>query len=129
MSEKGLHIAKVILRIGIFGTFFGHGILAMEIQQSWVVYLTTVGFTVEMALFLMPLIGALDIAVAIMALVYPIKAILIWACIWAFAAALIRPLSGTDIWPFVERWSLWAAPLSLLLINGLPKKFTDLFRI
>lgn len=129
MRIDKLKLAKLILRLGIAGTFLGHGYLAMQVQSSWIPFLITVGFDTNQAIILMPIIGALDIAIAITTLLYPIKIVLIWAVIWAFSTALMRPLSGMEIWPFIERSSFWAAPLALLLMNNLPKKFSDLFRI
>jgi|SRR3989338_2032665 len=116
-----------ILRIGIFGMFLGHGVFAILIKQSWIHYITAVGFSDAAAESLLFLIGIIDIIVAIFALVHPIKLVLIWATLWSFATALIRPISGEPIWDFVERSANWAAPLALLSLQGFPKKLKDLF--
>ncbi|MDP3729108.1 MAG: hypothetical protein Q8R18_06695 [bacterium] len=118
-----------ILRIGIFGSFLGHGMFALAVKQSWIPYLTTVGFSESTAAILLPLIGILDIIIAIFALLLPLRIILIWATIWAFATALIRPIAGDPIWDFVERSANWAVPLALLLIQGFPKKAKELFKV
>lgn len=120
---------QLILRIGVFGTFLGHGIFALAVKPEWIPFLTTVGFSVEKAETVMVLIGALDIIVAITVLVLPLKIVLIWAAIWAFSAALIRPISGAHILDFVERSANWTLPLVLLFLQGLPKNFKDLFSI
>ncbi len=121
--------AKLILKIGIFGTFIGHGILAIQVQASWLVFFETVGIAAPTANILMPIIGILDILVAFAVVFRPLKFILLWAVFWAFLTALMRPLSGIEIWAFVERWSFWAAPLALLFINGFPRRFKDLWRV
>lgn len=121
-------IFEWILRIGIFGTFLGHGIFGLGIKANWIPYLTAVGFSENMAETLLPIIGGMDIIVAFFALFWPIRIILIWAALWGFATALIRPIAGEPIWDFVERSSNWAAPLALLAIQGFPKKIKDIFK-
>ncbi len=119
--------AEWILRIGIFGTFLGHGIFALQGKESWIPLITSFGFSGSAAVGLLPLIGILDVIVAFLALLWPIRLVLIWATLWAFATALSRPIAGDPIWDFVERTANWAAPLALLVIKGLPKKAKDLF--
>ncbi|MBS3066514.1 hypothetical protein J4205_01700 [Candidatus Pacearchaeota archaeon] len=116
-----------ILRIAIFGTFLGHGIFAIMIKQSWIPYFTSIGFSESTAIFLLPIIGMIDVLVAISVLVKPIRAVLIYATIWAFATALIRPISGDPIWDFVERSANWGAPLALLFLKNIPKNFKEFF--
>lgn len=122
-------LLHLVLRIGVFGTFLGHGIFALAVRPDWIPYLTTVGFSVESASSLMVLIGALDIIVAITILILPIRIILIWAIIWAFATALIRPVSGAHVLDFVERSANWTVPLVLLFLQGFPRRSKDLFTI
>lgn len=122
-------LLQLVLRIGIFGTFLGHGVFALTVKPEWIPYLTTVGFSVQSASSVMVLIGALDILVAITVLVLPLRIILIWAAIWAFSAALIRPISGAHFLDFVERSANWTLPLVLLFLQGLPRNFKDLFLI
>lgn len=116
--------AEFILRLGIFGTFLGHGILAIGIKESWLKYLNFIGFS-ESAGLVMQLIGYMDVIVALFALFLPLNIILIWATVWAFTTALIRPLTGEPIWDFVERTSNWAAPLALLLMKKFNKKIAS----
>lgn len=120
---------KWILRIGIAGEFIGHGIFALNLKQGWIPYFTSIGISESTALTLLPLIGIMDILVAIIVLISPFKIILAWASFWGFITALIRPISGEPIWDFVERWANWAAPLALLSLNGFPKKTKDWFKV
>ncbi len=47
------------------------------------------------------------------------RSLLIYATIWAFCTALMRPLSGGEWLDFIERSANWAAPLALLFFyNG-----------
>src|SRR5574341_908091 len=89
-------------------------------KQEFFNELENVGFY-ESAALVMQLIGYMDVAVALSALFFPLNLILIWATIWAFATALIRPITGEPVWDFVERTSNWAAPLALLFL----RKFTS----
>lgn len=105
-----------IARVGVFGTFLGHGIVACSINTKWIPLLTCVGFTRIQAIIMMPYIGITDIVVAILTLCYPLRSVLIWATFWAFMAAMSRPLSGEPIVEFVERSANWCLPLLLLVL-------------
>ena len=118
-----------ILRIGLFGEFLGHGIFALQGKASFIKMITAVlGVSDPIATTLLTIIGVIDVIVAILALVYPLRLMLVWAVIWGFATALARPLSGDPIWDFVERWGNWAVPLALLYIKGWPRKLEEWFR-
>ncbi|MDN5211428.1 hypothetical protein QQ020_05180 [Fulvivirgaceae bacterium BMA12] len=114
-----------ILRIGVFGIFFGHGILALNINEKWLSYLGVVGFSESLGVKIMPLIGCLDIVVAVATLLKPWKPVLIWAIIWAFSTALVRPIAGESIWAFVERAGNWATPAALLWLTTNKEKFQE----
>lgn len=111
-----------VLRIGVFGTFLGHGIFAILSNSAWISYLTVVGFSTEWALRIMPVIGIIDLFVATIILLKPVKPVLLYAVIWAFATALVRPIAGESILTFVERASNWAVPLALFVYLYLPNK-------
>ncbi|WP_268848539.1 hypothetical protein [Flavobacterium aestivum] len=113
---------EIIARIGVFGTFLGHGILAIGVNPKWIPLLTSVGFTTQQSIFIMPIIGIIDVLVAIITLLYPVRQILIWASIWAFLAALSRPFSGEPFLEFVERAANWCLPLVLLMFQYNPAK-------
>ena len=71
----------------------------------------------------------MDLLVAVTVLFAPWRIILIWAAIWGFWTALLRPIAGEPIWDFFERWANWAAPLALLALQGFPKKAKDWFKV
>ena len=117
-----------ILRIGIAGEFLGHGIFALQQKAGWIPYFTSVGISETAAMTLLPIIGTIDVLVAIMVLVKPFRVVVAWAALWGFTTALIRPISGEPVWDFVERFANIAAPLALLALQGFPKKAKDWFK-
>lgn len=110
-------LVKTFLRIGIFGTFLGHGINAILVKASWIHLITAFGFSNEFAIQVMPFIGVLDVIIALSVLIYPIRIVLIWAIFWAFITALSRPISGEPYIEFIERSANWVTPLVLLFLS------------
>eukprot|EP00736_Rhodelphis_marinus_P004652 Rmarinus@m.24096 len=110
---------ELVLRVGVFGCFWGHGWIAFRglEREKWVPYLNAAGFTRGQALILMPLIGLLDLVIATITLLFPFKILTAWAVVWAFSTAAIRPLAGESLWAFVERAGNWATPLALLWVQ------------
>jgi hypothetical protein len=123
-SSKQVEQVEWVLRLGISGMFLGHGVFALSIKQSWFPYFTGVGIAEAAIPMLLFLIGCMDIAVAALVAVKPLRMVLAWAVFWAFLTALIRPVSGDffslDFMDFVERSANFAAPLALLLLYGVP---------
>ena len=113
---------ELILRIAVCMTFFGHGMVALGGSIKWLVYLETVGFSIETAKDLILMIGGLDLVIAAIILFKPYKYVVLWAVIWAFSTALIRPISGEPIWAFIERGANWGAPLALFFLLNNKKK-------
>ncbi len=128
MDWKKFISAEWILRVGIFGIFLGHGVFALQVKQAWLPYFTAVGMSESLGATLLPLIGIMDIVVALMALFWPLRIVLAWAAVWGFWTALMRPIAGQPFWDFVERWGNWAAPLALLALQGFPRKLKDWFK-
>lgn len=122
--------AMWVLRIATAGSFFGHGMFALQGKESWFKYFYSVGInnpeTITTFLFW---VGILDIALAILVLIKPIRIALLWMAIWGLWTAMIRwPVGPDPIWDFVERWANWGAPLALLLLIGWPKSLREWFR-
>lgn len=117
-----------ILRIAVAGEFLGHGVFALQGKKAWIGWISQLtGAEPTAAAALLSLIGAFDIVVALVVLVWPMRAALLWAAFWGFWTALVRPLVGEPIWDFIERFANWGAPLALLLILGWPKKWKEWF--
>ncbi len=106
----------LLLRIGVFLTFLGHGINAILIKPNWIHLITSFGVSTNFAIHAMPIIGVIDVLVAFSILIYPIPKVIIWAVFWAFITALSRPLSGEPILEFIERGSNWIVPLVLFML-------------
>jgi hypothetical protein len=117
-----------ILRVATAMIFAGHGWYALHIEPSWIVFFHTVGLSTEAAHTWMPLVGALDLAVAAIVLVRPVPVVLMWMVLWATWTALLRPLSGTSIFAAIERGGNIGAPLALLFLRGFPRTLKELFR-
>ena len=121
-------LVEWVLRVAVAGEFLGHGVFALQGKLGWIKYFTALGFTPDFAQSVLPFIGIADLAVALIVLLKPIRAILLWATLWGFWTALLRPLGGDPIWDFVERWANWGAPLALLLLRGWPKSIREWVR-
>jgi len=103
-----------LLRVGVAGEFLGHGLLAIGKKPEWIKWVTQmINVDATTATTLIVAIGVFDVIVAIIVLVKPIRPILLWAALWGFWTALVRPLVGAGWLDFVERSANWAAPLAL----------------
>lgn len=121
--------AEWVLRIAVAGEFAGHGVFALQGKKQWVEWFSTFGISdVEIATQLLFLVGIIDVALAFLILIKPIRIVLLWMVFWGFWTALMRPLVGFPIWDFVERWANWGAPLALLLLVGWPKNWKEWFK-
>ena len=118
-----------ILRIAVAGEFIGHGVFALQQKAGWLKYFEAVGIGPEQAFMLMPIIGAMDIILAILVLVKPIRIAVLWMAFWGLITALIRwPIGPDPVWDFVERWANWGAPLALLFLIGWPNNGREWFK-
>ena len=119
-------VVEWVLRIAVAGEFIGHGVFALGRKPAWLEWFPVFGISnPETARTLLFLIGVVDIALAILVLVKPIRLALLWMTFWGFFTALVRPIVGEPFWDFVERWANWGAPLALLLIIGWPKNLKE----
>ncbi len=115
-----------VLRVAVAGEFIGHGVFAIQGKQQWIGWFANFGISdVGLATQLLFFVGLADILAALIILVRPIRAVLLWMAFWGFWTALVRPLVGEPIWDFVERSANWGAPLALLLLIGWPKTLKD----
>lgn len=118
-----------VLRIAVAGEFIGHGVFALQGKKDWIGWFAKFGVSdAGLATQLLFVVGLMDILVALIVLVKPIRVALLWAVVWGFWTALLRPLVGMPIWDFIERWANWGAPLALLLMVGWPKTFKEWFK-
>ena len=108
-------IMEWILRIAVAGEFIGHGMFALQGKEGWFKYFEFFGITnQETMVSILLVVGALDVLLAILVLIKPIRLAILWMAVWGLFTAMIRwPLGPDPIWDFVERWANWGAPLAL----------------
>lgn len=118
-----------VLKIAIAGEFVGHGVFALQGKNDWISWFAKFGISdTGTAAQLLFFIGMMDIALAILIFIKPIRIALLYMVFWAFWTALLRPIVGMPAWDFIERWANWGAPLALLLLIGWPKSFKGWFK-
>ncbi len=115
-----------VLRVAVAGEFLGHGVFALQGKAAWIGWISQLtGADAALATTLLWWVGIFDILVAMIVLVKPIRAVLLWAALWGLWTALVRPLVGEPIWDFIERFANWGAPLALLLVYGWPRNWRE----
>jgi len=103
-----------ILRIAVAGEFLGHGIFAIQQKAQWVGWTQDLlGVSPSTAGTLILLVGVMDVLLAILVLIRPIRLLVLWMAVWGLWTALLRPIVGEPIWDFVERFANVGAPLAL----------------
>ncbi len=103
-----------ILRIGVAGEFLGHGVFALQGKADWITWtekLTGMGHSAAATFILV--VGIVDVLLALLVLVKPMRPLLLWMAFWGLWTALVRPLVGLPVWDFIERLANCAAPLAL----------------
>lgn len=110
-------IVQLILRIGLSATFAGHGLLAINKFEGWLQFFTCVGISNNVATWLLPTIGYLDMLIALLLLFKPHKTVFFWALGWLLLVALIRPLCGESWGELIKRGGYIACALGLLVLK------------
>lgn len=124
-----IKLVEWILRVAVAGEFIGHGVFALQGKEGWFKYFEAIGITnPDTIVTLLLWVGIVDIALALLILIKPIRAAVLWMALWGLWTALIRwPIGPDPVWDFVERWANWGAPLALLLLLGWPKNWREWF--
>lgn len=119
-----------VLRIAVAGEFLGHGMFALQGKASWFVYFKPFGITDPQTITtLLMVVGVVDLLMALLVLIKPVRLAILWMAVWGLFTAMIRwPLGPDPVWDFVERWANWGAPLALLLILGWPQNWREWFK-
>lgn len=107
-----------ILRIGIAGCFIGHGAFGVITKSAWLPYFAVAGIGEELAWALMPIVGFMDIGMGLLVLIWPCRALLLWAAFWTVWTALLRPFSGEPFWETLERAGNYGVPIAFLCVVG-----------
>lgn len=106
----------LLLRLAAGLCFISHGAFGILGKEAWLPYFALFGIGSEWAFSLMPLVGAVDIAVGVLVIVRPRPAYLAYMVGWAVWTAALRPLTGEPVWELLERAGNYGVPLALLLL-------------
>ena len=107
-----------LFRCAVFLEFTGHGACGIHTKSAWLPYFHVFAIPDAMAWRLMPLIGSIDIALGVMALFRPCRALLVYMVVWGGFTALLRPAAGEGAWEFIERSYNYGVPLAFLLLHA-----------
>jgi hypothetical protein len=105
-----------VLRVGVFMEFIGHGALGITRVAAWSSYFAVVGIPKVTALQLMPLVGAFDVAMALIVLFYPVRGVILYMAAWGLWTAILRPLAGESAWEAIERTGNYGVLCALFLL-------------
>ncbi|WP_147321911.1 hypothetical protein [Mucilaginibacter conchicola] len=125
-TEQKIHY---VLRIAIAMCFIGHGSFGIITKQIWCNYFAVFGIGTKSAYALMPWVGGVDIALGVLMLFRPMRAIALWLVVWGAVTAFLRPASGEPFAEFIERAGNFGAPLAMLILSGGIKSFKQLFEV
>ena len=107
------------LRVGVALEFLGHGLAGFYRPEGWIPYFTLFGIPETFASSHMFFItGTVDIALAVLLLARPVRAVMLHMAVWGFMTAWLRPLTGESWFELVERGANFGMPLALLVLSG-----------
>lgn len=104
------------LRAGAFLCYLGHGAFGVITKTAWVPFFAVAGIDRPTAFRLMPIVGAVDIAIGVATLLQPRAALAAYMVAWAVWTAALRPLTGQPVWEMLERAGNYGVPLALLAV-------------
>ncbi len=105
-----------LLRIACAMCFIGHGAWGVITKAGWLPFYAVFAIEPAFAWKTMPLVGTIDILLGLSALVWPVRASLVYMTVWAVFTALLRPAAGMGWWEFLERGGNYGPPLAFLLV-------------
>ena len=123
-QREGFHHGLAVklhwaLRVGVALEFLGHGLAGFYRPQGWIPYFTFFGIPEQFAYDHMTYItGTVDIALGVLILIRPMRAVMLHMAVWGLLTALMRPLTGESWFELVERGANYGMPLDLLVLSG-----------
>ena len=132
LTRERTTVLEWVLRLATAGAFIGHGAYGAFVQKpGWYGFFGELGVSpagVD-ARHLTIWVGGAELALGVLALVYPLPALLLVMVVWKLGAEFIwYPLHGLPAFELVERWGNVTAPLALLLVRGWPATLRAWFR-
>jgi hypothetical protein len=132
LTRERVTVLHWLLRLATAGAFIGHGAYGAIMEKAgWYPFLEQLGFdkAAADAHNLVIGVGAFEMALGVLALLMPLRALLVLLFVWKMGSEFIwYPLTDKPAWEFVERWSNYTAPLALLLVRGQPRTPREWFR-
>ena len=114
-----------VLRVGAAMCFIGHGAFGIMTKEAWLCYFAVAGIGADPARALMPLIGGVDIALGLAALLSPRPIVFAYMAVWSLWTAMLRPLAGEPVWEVVERAGNYGVPAALLVMSLTPRHWRE----
>jgi hypothetical protein len=118
-----------LFRLALFCEFVGHGAFGVLTKAAWVHYFALFGISEAWAWTLMPVVGSVDIALGVLTLLVPRRALLLYMSFWGLFTALLRPLAGEGWWEFFERSYNFGVPLLMLWVHDPGTTVTSWFAV
>lgn len=103
------------LRLACAACFVGHGAFGFIAKVAWLPYFGVAGIEPRTAYPLMPFVGAHDVFLAAVVLLWPCRAAVTYMVFWCIWTAALRPLTGEPVWETLERAGNYGLPLAFLL--------------
>ena len=114
-----------LLRIACCLEFVGHGAFGIITKAAWIPYFGVLGIPERFVYPLERAVGTVDITLAFLVLIKPIRLPLLYMSFWGLWTALLRPLAGEPIWETIERAPNYLIPFTLLYLKGFPSDLTN----
>ncbi|MBL0740663.1 hypothetical protein [Chryseolinea lacunae] len=115
MKMSACHL---VFRIACAMCFIGHGMFGFITKKIWCNYFAVFGIGEQQAYKLMPVVGAVDVVLGLLLLVYPLRFAAVWLVFWGLFTASLRPLAGEPFAELIERAGNFGAPVILLLLSA-----------
>jgi hypothetical protein len=92
----------------------GHGALGLLVRKPlYGLQYSAIGLH---AAWLEPLVGGLELVLALAVLIQPGFGLLLFVLAWKLASEALAPMAGSPVWVFIEHGGSYAAPLALALM-------------
>jgi len=80
------------LRISVAGEFIGYGAFALQGKRDWIGWFSKFGIVdAELATKILFLLGIIDVCLAILVLIKPVRPALLWMVFWGFFTVTTPP--------------------------------------